>query len=100
MEKIKFDRVRKQIKIDGKIFKAQELDYFIQQNTFDKHKSMFFNKSGFTYILENEAGEQDEEIFFPINLQYQDTPEQARLLKIKSQEEINEINAIKEEYGY
>lgn len=99
--KFKFDKARKQIKVEGidKPIKAQTLEYFVQQNTFDKDKSIFLNYKGLTFVIENPPGDEDEEIFFPINLQYQDTPEQDRLLKMKSNADIDAIYAIKEEYG-
>lgn len=99
MEKLKFDSARNIVKYNGKKYKAQQLDYFVQQNTFDKHKSIYFNKGGLTYVLFNEPSEEEEEIFFPINLQYQDTDEQKRLFAMKNEQDIEEINEIKKEYG-
>ena len=100
MQKIKFDRARKELKIDGDKIKSQTLEYFIQKNTFDKHHSTFLNHKGLTYILDNPISEEDEEIFNPITLQYQDTDLQERLFAMKPQSEIDAINEIKKEYGY
>ena len=65
MQVIKFDKARREIILkdtkNNKRIKAVELDYFTQQNTFDKHLSTFFNHKGLTYILENPSKEQDED---------------------------------------
>ncbi len=102
MQKLKFNRVKKQVKVSTlkNPVEAQPLDNFVvRTNNFDKHKSVFFNKAGFTYVLSNPLEDEGDEVFFPITLRYQDTPEQARLFAGKSQKEINEIILIKKEYG-
>lgn len=102
MIKIKFDNTRKELKVkDGrkKPVKAQYLDYFVQQNTFDKHESRYFNHKGLTYILTNPSDDENEEIFFPVEFKYQDTDLQKRLFAMKSPQEIEEIAKIKEDYA-
>ena len=64
MKIIKFDKARKEIILrdnKNKRIKAVELDYFVQQNTFDKHQSIFFNHKGLTYIIENPSKETEED---------------------------------------
>lgn len=100
--KFKFDKTRQTIKtkLMKKAIPAQTLEYFVQQNTFDRHQSRFLNYKGFTFVLENPKGDDDDEIHFDIELKYQDTDLQKRLFAMKSEKEIEEINKIKEDYGY
>ncbi len=96
----KYDKVRKTIKTNGKTYRGVELDYFVNTNTFDKQESEFLNYKGLTFIFSNPQGENDDEVHFDINLQYQDAPELEILKKIESRQNRELREEILKDYGY
>ena len=96
----KYDKARKEIKLNGKRYKGQTLDYFVQQNTFDKHESKYLNYKGLTFVLSNPVSTEDEVIDVDITLVNQDAPELTRVLAGMSEQDKTLRNEILEDYGY
>ena len=106
MQSIKIDKARKQIRLrdkNGKLSKpinAVELDYFVQQNTFDKHQSQYLNYKGLTYIISNPKNEQDEDIDVEIKSKMETDEElNNRYFMGLDEESKLEILKIQEEYA-
>ncbi len=103
MKKIKFNRVLKNAKVQGikNKIKAQTLESILNTDTFDRDKSIFFNKGGMTYVTYNEPGDKDEDdnTFQMRSSDVVDPDLKKRWMAMASQKDIDNAQEIRDEYG-